>query len=89
MGYKEINMTEEERIMAVPPEDLAKYVIVCEVTETSGDKPSTSFMNLFAKTSEEAFMKVLTINNIIDKPNTTIKVMGTYVRTKLTVIDNV
>lgn len=69
--------------------DPNKYLVLCEVTETKGDKTSTNALQLFAKTPEEAFLKMLTAQSLNNKPNTSIKVVGTYVRTRLTVVDEI
>lgn len=71
-------------------EDLTKYIILCEVTETKDDgNKQSNFMNLFAKSGEEALLKVLTAQNLMDKPNTSIKVVGTYIKTKLEVVNKI
>lgn len=77
-----------ETIPAVPPEDLAKYVIICEVTEKVGDETKQSLANLFAKSPEDAFIKALTAKSLVNKPNAEVTIVGTYARVKFSVVDD-
>lgn len=72
----------KEVIKEIPPEDLAQFVIVCKVEK---DGEPVNFLNLFAKNTTEAFIKVTRAQDYIE-PGYSLTIVGTYKRVNLEVI---